>query len=238
MKALWDIHNHILPGVDDGSSCMDETEILIEMEYSQGVRNVVFTPHCRKGMFEVSSDDRLAIFMDAVSNLNTKYPDMNFYLGCEMYATDSSLSLLGDELNRINGSRVVLLEFDYEVAFDDMLELIGRVISQNYAPVIAHAERYSCLRNNDENLGKLRDFGCKIQINADAVIGKNGLRTRFIVARWLKADLVDLIASDAHNVSGRTVKLGKAFEFISGKYGHELAERLFCDNARMLVRGI
>lgn len=25
MTGYWDIHNHILPGVDDGSGCMRET---------------------------------------------------------------------------------------------------------------------------------------------------------------------------------------------------------------------
>ena len=24
-NGYWDIHNHILPGVDDGSGCMEET---------------------------------------------------------------------------------------------------------------------------------------------------------------------------------------------------------------------
>ena len=30
MTGYWDIHNHILPGVDDGSGCMRETMEMLE----------------------------------------------------------------------------------------------------------------------------------------------------------------------------------------------------------------
>ena len=43
--GYWDIHNHLLPGIDDGSSCMEETMQLIRTEYEQGVYNIVFTPN-------------------------------------------------------------------------------------------------------------------------------------------------------------------------------------------------
>ena len=32
MTGYWDIHNHILPGVDDGSGCMRETMEMLEEE--------------------------------------------------------------------------------------------------------------------------------------------------------------------------------------------------------------
>lgn len=41
MTGYWDIHNHILPGVDDGSGCMRETMEMLEEEYRQGVRHIV-----------------------------------------------------------------------------------------------------------------------------------------------------------------------------------------------------
>lgn len=53
MTGYWDIHNHILPGVDDGSGCMRETMEMLEEEYRQGVRHIVFTPHYRRGMFAI-----------------------------------------------------------------------------------------------------------------------------------------------------------------------------------------
>lgn len=42
---LIDIHAHILPGVDDGSRGMEESETMLSMAYRQGIRRIIATPH-------------------------------------------------------------------------------------------------------------------------------------------------------------------------------------------------
>ncbi len=54
-KGIYDIHCHIVPGVDDGATDIEETGKLLRMEYEQGVRTIIATPHFRFRMFE--SDD-------------------------------------------------------------------------------------------------------------------------------------------------------------------------------------
>ena len=44
-----DIHFHILPGVDDGPSSMDESVALAAAAVADGTRVVVATPHVRTG---------------------------------------------------------------------------------------------------------------------------------------------------------------------------------------------
>lgn len=51
-EGIYDIHCHIVPGVDDGSANYEETKKLLRMEYDQGVRNIIATPHFRFRMFE------------------------------------------------------------------------------------------------------------------------------------------------------------------------------------------
>lgn len=87
MAGYWDMHNHILPGVDDGSGSMAETLRLVQLEYDQGVRNIVFTPHYRKGMFEISLDEKEEVFHRTCETLTDHFPDMKFYLGCEYFAS-------------------------------------------------------------------------------------------------------------------------------------------------------
>ena len=53
-EGIFDIHCHIVPGVDDGAADIEETRKLLEMEYKQGVRNIILTPHFRFQMFETS----------------------------------------------------------------------------------------------------------------------------------------------------------------------------------------
>ena len=43
--GFYDIHTHILPGVDDGSKSPEESKQMLQMAYDQGVRHIVATPH-------------------------------------------------------------------------------------------------------------------------------------------------------------------------------------------------
>ena len=52
--GLFDIHCHLIPGVDDGAQDLEETRRLLRMEYEQGVRNIIATPHYRDQMFDTS----------------------------------------------------------------------------------------------------------------------------------------------------------------------------------------
>ena len=56
MHGLFDIHCHIIPGVDDGSKSLEESIKMLEMEYKDGIRNIILTPHFRYDMFEASEE--------------------------------------------------------------------------------------------------------------------------------------------------------------------------------------
>ena len=45
MRDLYDIHCHILPGVDDGAKDMDMALSMIEKEIDAGVETIILTPH-------------------------------------------------------------------------------------------------------------------------------------------------------------------------------------------------
>ena len=46
--GLIDIHCHIIPGVDDGAESLEDAVRMLRMEYAQGVRKIIATPHYRK----------------------------------------------------------------------------------------------------------------------------------------------------------------------------------------------
>ena len=90
MTGYWDIHNHILPGVDDGSGCMRETMEMLEEEYRQGVRHIVFTPHYRRDMFAIPREEIQVVYARVCEMAADRFPEMEFYLGCEYYFFDTS----------------------------------------------------------------------------------------------------------------------------------------------------
>ena len=62
MIGIADVHCHLLPGVDDGAESMEETLRLLQMEYQQGVRRLVLTPHYRAEYFETSREKIKQVF--------------------------------------------------------------------------------------------------------------------------------------------------------------------------------
>lgn len=124
MTGYWDIHNHILPGVDDGSGCMRETMEMLEEEYRQGVRHIVFTPHYRRDMFAIPREEIQTVYARVCEMAADRFPEMEFYLGCEYYIhSDASVERLrGNPKYYMAGSRTVLMEFAYEACANDMDE--------------------------------------------------------------------------------------------------------------------
>ena len=42
---VTDFHSHVLPGIDDGSTSVEESIAMLRMAAEQGVRRVIATPH-------------------------------------------------------------------------------------------------------------------------------------------------------------------------------------------------
>ena len=83
IKGIYDIHCHIVPGVDDGATDIGETVKLLRMEYEQGVRTVIATPHFRFRMFETPAEkvrEQFRLVEKAASEIS---PDLHVYLGFE-----------------------------------------------------------------------------------------------------------------------------------------------------------
>ena len=88
MKGLYDIHCHILPGVDDGARNMEEALWMLNKEYKDGVRHVILTPHFRYEMFEPHMNIVTRGFMQLRREIvNIGQGDMQIYLGCELHSS-------------------------------------------------------------------------------------------------------------------------------------------------------
>ena len=153
-SGYWDIHNHILPGVDDGASCMEETYDLLAEEYRQGVRNIIFTPHHRPKLFRVSIKDRESVYWKVCRQMHETFPDMHFYLGCEFYVHDRMEEELADIRCRMARTNVVLAEFSTAGHFTDMKRHVQEILRQGVppdhrprgaVPVPVHLRRTPCV---------------------------------------------------------------------------------------------
>ena len=50
-EGLCDIHNHLLPGIDDGSKDVDTSTKMLNAYYELGIKRVIPTPHIYKELY-------------------------------------------------------------------------------------------------------------------------------------------------------------------------------------------
>ena len=53
---------------------------------------------------------------------------------------------------------------------------------------------------------------------------------------FLERDLVDIVASDMHNLDGRPPYMKEAYEIVSKKYGQDKARELFILNPEKVIK--
>ena len=228
MKGLYDIHCHILPGVDDGARNMEESLWMLNKEYQEGVRHVILTPHFRYDMFEPHMNIVTRQFMQlrrAAMNIGDE--GMRLYLGCELHSSMDMVECLkkGRRLT-LAGSRYVLVEFSNGDEKNYIEERVRSLLMNGFIPIIAHVERYKATRNDIGFLTELKDMGAHIQVNADTISGQDGFGAKTFARKVMKHGLLDFVGSDGHRKTERIPEIGKCVAKMEKTMGSEYGKNM------------
>lgn len=234
MRDLYDIHCHILPGVDDGAKNMDIALALIEKEIEAGVETIILTPHFRKEMFEPDMEDIWNAYDELL--YETRYKNIRLYLGCEFHASMEMVETLDNDLRpTLADSRYVLTEFAHNSTRAFMKERADALLMSGYRPIIAHIERYRATRKDFDLIEDLIEMGCEVQVNADAIIGRDGLGAQRFCKKLMQEDMLHYVGSDTHNLRGRAPHLGECCEYLKKHMGRLYTSRIMRDNPSKIV---
>lgn len=229
---MIDVHTHVIPFVDDGSSSIEASISMIKLAIASGVTDLICTPHYRKNMFETSKQDIIANFIKLKEQVKKENLNVNLYLGQEIkYDKKTKIQILDNELLTINNLNYVLLEFSYNKD-TDISEITYEYSLKGLKPIIAHIERYSYIKTIEDVL-EIRNNGGLIQVNASTILGKHGLKAKRFVKKLIKNNLVDFIASDIHE--NREYNLKEAYIYVDKKFGKDVADNIFNNNATKLI---
>ncbi len=229
---MIDIHSHALPCIDDGSASFEQSLDMINGARLQGVTDMVLTPHLDK-RYNLSVNQIKTVFEQFVNDNRIVETGVNLYLGQEIYVGRSFNKVLSDgEFLTMNGTNLVLLEFDYTDEFD-IAETVYQLKRKGFRSIIAHFERYSYA---DISLAKeVKNLGGLIQVNSDSCINGLGVFGVKKVKDLFNERLVDFVGSDVH--SFRPSKLKKAKEIVEKKYGKVTSQAVFDNNALEIIKG-
>lgn len=223
---MIDIHSHVLPGIDDGSGSVEESMAMLRESARQGIRRVAATPHFYPA--ESSPERFLERREAAADRLRAVWePGLpELLLGAEVHFFEGISQ--AEEINRLAlGGRVLLLEMPFCPWTDRMLSEVALLHERRGLEVVlAHVERY--IRWQPRELWReLPGLGLWTQCNAGFFLD---WWTRRKARRMLAEGTVCLLGSDAHNMSSRPPRLGKALASL-GERERQALER----NARSLL---
>lgn len=233
-----DIHNHILFGVDDGARTEAEMRQILDASYADGTRCICFTPHYHPGYFG-DHQEQIATAFDLAKQYAAKhYPDLTLRLGNELRYERSFKSWLEQGRCRtLNDAGYLLVDFLYSESVDNITEAMLCVLNAGYKPVLAHVERYEKFHRSLKEIERLKSWGVVLQLDAQSLLGGLGWGSKTRGRRLLDAYLIDLIASDAHDLSQRPPQLSACYDYVSNRCGREYAEDLFWYNPLHILKG-
>lgn len=233
---MIDVHFHCLPGIDDGPKDWDEAGELCRFAGREGTQTIVATPHVlRAPWFNEDRVERMAL----VAKLNDLVGgEPAIVEGCEYSISSEVLDLVrlpDSPLVGLNGSRNLLIEFTTSALPRDVDYLFHELVVGGWVPVIAHPERHPVFAASPEKLQRLVDLGAKAQLTAGSILGDFGKEAEKASRKFLEAELIFVVASDAHNLTRRPPRLAAAYERLVAAYGKAMAEDLVLHHPRQLL---
>ncbi|PRP66910.1 tyrosine-protein phosphatase [Nonlabens agnitus] len=196
IDGLIDMHNHVLPNIDDGSDSLETTSSMIKWYRELGFSGVYTTPHTMEDYYGNDAEKIKSSFIETKAGLSID--DAGFILGTaseymmdggfeDILKTKNFLTLPGNHL---------LFEFSYFQKPFNSEELIFEMSNLDLKPILAHPERYRYL-----SIQQMLDFanrGCRLQLNMLSLSGHYGSDAKKKALDLLKGNHYSFIATDAH----------------------------------------
>ncbi len=225
---MIDIHTHLLPRLDDGSTGVDESKKMLSILSDEGVDTVVATPH-----FYIDDTDiehflelRKKSFDELLANMDKDFRP-SIALAAEVEFLPELYSVNNIEKLCISGTSYMLIEMPFSEWSGYSYTALGKLFTaRGINPIIAHVERYLEFQQEEpaEVLRKLKNSGALIQINSSFLINK---QTRRLALKLVKQGLISFMGSDCHNMESRPPQLREGFDVIYNKIGETGLDAFF-----------
>lgn len=197
-----DIHSHILPGIDDGATDVQNTSILIQGLKELGFSKSIATPHTMAGVYDNSNESINHALQITTDHLKTNKTDFPLKAASE-YMMDNVF------FNRIKNrdplltlkDNLVLVEMSFLAAPNILFDILFEIQLAGYTPILAHPERYRFYHQDFKMYEQLKKSGCLFQLNLLAAVGYYGKNVATIADQLLQKKMIDFVGTDMHHLN-------------------------------------
>ncbi|MCF6239106.1 MAG: hypothetical protein L3J79_09930 [Candidatus Marinimicrobia bacterium] len=237
---MIDIHNHMLPAVDDGAKNDIVALSMLKEAVKQGVQHLVLTPHLYEADIIKSTADwkaKVGIGSQAIFAMVTEHQlPLEISIAAEVRYQDT-LPIILDELEVLIGGKYLLLEFSFHSVPNNLERIMYDITRRGIIPIIAHPERIKPWQRDYLELEQLINLGCPLQIDIGSFLGTLGPNSQKMANFLFERDAVHLVGSDSHNLESRPLYAKPGYDWLTEHYGHEYADLLLKDNPARILKG-
>jgi protein-tyrosine phosphatase len=235
-----DLHNHLLPGIDDGAKRVEETLEFLRLARRDGVKVVVATPHMKPGVYDNRREtilERVSLVREAARGDEAE--QVTLLPGAEVYFTaDLPARAKAKQLMTVgDGGRYLLLELPYQQIPMQVEDTIFQLRLLGLIPLMAHPERVAYYLEDIERVAASVRLGALTQVTASSFTGRFGDKARDFARAMLRRNLIHVLASDAHDVRHRPPVLTEALRAVAAEVGESAARRMVEETPRAILDG-
>ena len=218
-----DMHCHLVPKVDDGSKCLEETIECLNTLSAVGYKKVYITPHFQTPRFENDEDDIRRRFDELKTQVLEAGVEIELAgIGGE-YRIDTGFQKRIDNPRFLKVTdRYLLTEFSLHQQMYGVDEMIFDLQMHDYEIILAHPERYPYLNVQSQRMEHLKEQGIYFQVNVLSLGGFYGEEARQRALEMLERGWVEFLGTDTHNTlyaqALRDVSCNRKVEKILEKY--------------------
>jgi len=196
-----DMHNHVLPGLDDGSPDTTVSLQLVEALKALGFHTLIPSPHTMQQLYP-NTPETIESAYQQLKPLLTVEPDK--YCRINQYASEYMLDLQFTDFRKANrilhfGEQHVLVEMSYAAASPLLEQEIFELQMLGYQPILAHPERYTYLLGDFAYMQTLMNKGCQLQLNLLSFTEQYGKGTQKMALKMLEKGMYEWAGTDTHH---------------------------------------
>ena len=235
---MFDIHNHVLPRVDDGANNTIIALRMLEQAVAQGITHVCCTPHANDRSTDLTNEHFQMAFAKLKDAVAVGGLPVELGLAAELMIGTDLQRVLAYPFATYNGKgEYFLLEFQRDLSHEVILNVLKTVRQWGKKPVIAHVERYSRVVASPERPEELRREGAILSMDAGSLFGQFGSVIQKRARALLQLDVIDILTSDAHNDEHHGFCLDKSLPIAASIVGEARAREMVNDNPRRVWFG-
>ncbi|MEH6453610.1 MAG: CpsB/CapC family capsule biosynthesis tyrosine phosphatase [Psychromonas sp.] len=236
---MIDLHSHILPGLDDGASCLEDSLSLIRNSINDDVTHILATPHIHFGTFDNDMVSIKTAFNSLCEYIDNHGVSINLAYAAEIRISPEIIQLVEQKqipfMGKYEGADIMLLEFPHSHILPGSEKLIDWLIKKNIKPMIAHPERNRDVWKYPEAMQPFIKRNCLLQITASSLLGDFGERSKKHAWSYIESGDATIVASDMHNLKRRPNKMKEAYNLVQKRFGLEVADSLFINTPQKII---